>query len=45
MQSQERSARIKRGGRFDISVNVKRTLAVLNHLPKADAISGKIRKT
>ena len=40
-----RPAILKRAGHFDISVNVERTLAVLNHLPKADAVSGKIRKT
>jgi UDP-glucose:(heptosyl)LPS alpha-1,3-glucosyltransferase len=40
-----RSAILERAGHFDISVNVERTLAVLNHLPKADAVSGKIRKT
>jgi glycosyltransferase involved in cell wall biosynthesis len=30
---------------FDISVNVRRTLAVLRHVPRADSVSGKIRKT
>jgi len=30
---------------FDISKNVQRTLAVLTHVLKADAVSGKIRKT
>ncbi len=40
-----RSAILERAGRFDISVNVDRTLATLRHVPKADAVSGKIRKT
>ncbi len=40
-----RPAILERAGQFDISVNVERTLAVLNHLPKADAVSGKMRKT
>jgi UDP-glucose:(heptosyl)LPS alpha-1,3-glucosyltransferase len=40
-----RPAILERAGHFDISVNVERTLAALNHLPKADAVSGKIRKT
>ena len=40
-----RPAIMERAARFDITQNVERTLAVLNHLPKADAVSGKIRKT
>ncbi|MEO7723651.1 MAG: glycosyltransferase family 4 protein [Chthoniobacterales bacterium] len=40
-----RSAILERAGYFDISVNVERTLAVLNHVPRAEAVSGKIRKT
>ena len=40
-----RSAILERAGHFDISVNVERTLAVLHHVPKADAVSGKIRNT
>ena len=36
---------LERASHFDISVNVERTLAILNHVPKADAVSGKIRKT
>ncbi len=40
-----RPAILERAGLFDIGVNVERTLAVLNHVPKADAVSGKIRKT
>ena len=40
-----RAAILDRAGHFDISVNVQRTLAVLNHVPKAEAVSGKIRKT
>ncbi|MEO8045138.1 MAG: glycosyltransferase family 4 protein [Spartobacteria bacterium] len=40
-----RAAILERAGHFDISVNVERTLAVLNHVPKAEAVSGKIRKT
>jgi UDP-glucose:(heptosyl)LPS alpha-1,3-glucosyltransferase len=40
-----RPAILERAGRFDISVNVERTLAVLNHVARADAASGKIRKT
>ena len=40
-----RSAILERAGYFDISVNVERTLAVLHHAPKAEAVSGKIRKT
>ena len=40
-----RPAILERASRFDIAVNVERTLAVLNHVPKADAVSGKIRKT
>ena len=40
-----RPAILKRAGRFDIATNVERTLAVLNHVPAADEVSGKIRKT
>ncbi|MGH8095167.1 MAG: glycosyltransferase family 4 protein [Chthoniobacterales bacterium] len=40
-----RLAILERASHFDISVNVARTLAVLSHLPRADAVSGKIRKT
>jgi UDP-glucose:(heptosyl)LPS alpha-1,3-glucosyltransferase len=40
-----RPAILERAGHFDISVNVERTLAALNHVPKAEAVSGKIRKT
>ena len=40
-----RPAILERAGHFDISVNVERTLAVLNHVPRAEAVSGKIRKT
>jgi UDP-glucose:(heptosyl)LPS alpha-1,3-glucosyltransferase len=40
-----RPAILERASHFDISVNVTRTLAVLNHVPKAEAESGKIRKT
>ena len=40
-----RPAILERAGLFDIGVNVERTLAVLNHVPKAAAVSGKIRKT
>lgn len=36
---------LERASRYDISVNVLHTFAVLSHLPKADAVSGKIRKT
>lgn len=35
---------LERAGHFDISANVERTLAVLSHISKADAVSGKIRK-
>jgi UDP-glucose:(heptosyl)LPS alpha-1,3-glucosyltransferase len=34
---------LERASHFDIAVNVERTLAVLNRLPKADAVSGKSR--
>lgn len=40
-----RSAILERASHFDISVNVRRTLSVLNHVPRAEAVSGKIRKT
>jgi UDP-glucose:(heptosyl)LPS alpha-1,3-glucosyltransferase len=40
-----RSAILERARQFDISVNVDRTLAVLHHAPKAEVVSGKIRKT
>ncbi len=40
-----RPAILERAGHFDISVNVARTLAVLDHVPRAEAVSGKIRKT
>jgi len=40
-----RPAILERAGLFDIQVNVERTLTVLNHVPKAAAVSGKIRKT
>ena len=40
-----RPAILERAGQFDISVNVERTLAALNHFSKAEAVSGKIRKT
>jgi UDP-glucose:(heptosyl)LPS alpha-1,3-glucosyltransferase len=36
-----RPAILERASHFDITVNVQRTLAVLNRLPKADAVSGK----
>jgi UDP-glucose:(heptosyl)LPS alpha-1,3-glucosyltransferase len=39
-----RAAIVERAGHFDITQNVERTLDVLNHLPRADAVSGKIRK-
>jgi UDP-glucose:(heptosyl)LPS alpha-1,3-glucosyltransferase len=38
-----RPAILERASHFDIAVNVARTLAVLNRLPKADAVSGKSR--
>lgn len=44
-RSVARTPIIERAGSFDIARNVERTLDVLNHLPKADAVSGKIRKT
>ena len=40
-----RSTILERASFFDIAVNVERTLAVLNHALKADAVSGKIWKT
>ena len=40
-----RPAILERAGHFDISVNVERTLSVLTQVRKADAVSGKIRKT
>jgi UDP-glucose:(heptosyl)LPS alpha-1,3-glucosyltransferase len=40
-----RTAIVERASRFDITRNVEGVLDVLNHLPKADAVSGKIRKT
>jgi UDP-glucose:(heptosyl)LPS alpha-1,3-glucosyltransferase len=40
-----RPAILERASQFDISVNVRRTLAILNHVPRAEAASGKIRKT
>ena len=40
-----RPAILERASQFDISVNVRRTLAVLYHVPRADAVSGKIRNT
>ncbi len=40
-----RPAILEHAGQFDISINVERTLAVLNHVPRAEAVSGKIRKT
>lgn len=40
-----RPAILERAGHFDISVNVERTLAVLTQVARADAVSGKIRKT
>ena len=40
-----RPAILERARLFDIAVNVERTLAVLNHVPRAAAVSGKIRKT
>jgi UDP-glucose:(heptosyl)LPS alpha-1,3-glucosyltransferase len=40
-----RSEILERASQFDISVNVARTLAVFSHVPRADAVSGKIRKT
>src|SRR5262249_35932661 len=40
-----RPAILDRAGHFDISVNVERTLGVLTQVAKADAVSGKIRKT
>jgi UDP-glucose:(heptosyl)LPS alpha-1,3-glucosyltransferase len=44
-REQARPAILERASHFDISVNVERTLAVIDQLPKADAVSGKIRKT
>ncbi|HEY3663468.1 MAG TPA: glycosyltransferase family 4 protein [Chthoniobacterales bacterium] len=44
-RARSRAAILERAGHFDISVNVERTLAVLNHVPKAEAVSGKMRKT
>jgi UDP-glucose:(heptosyl)LPS alpha-1,3-glucosyltransferase len=40
-----RQAILDRAGQFDISVNVARTLAVLNQAARAEALSGKIRNT
>ncbi|CAN5373149.1 glycosyltransferase family 4 protein [soil metagenome] len=40
-----RPALLECAGKFDISVNVERTLEVLNHALNAEAVSGKIRKT
>lgn len=40
-----RTAIVERASHFDITRNVEGVLDVLNHLPKADAVSGKIRKT
>src|SRR6185295_4008180 len=40
-----RTAIMERASHFDITRNVEGVLDVLNHLPKADAVSGKIRKT
>jgi len=40
-----RSAILERAALFGIAANVERTLAVLNHVPKAAAVSGKIRNT
>jgi len=40
-----RSVIVELAAGFDISVNVRRTLAVLSHVPRADVASGKIRKT
>jgi len=40
-----RPAILECAGHFDISRNVERTLAVLTQVFKADAVSGKIRKT
>jgi UDP-glucose:(heptosyl)LPS alpha-1,3-glucosyltransferase len=40
-----RPAILERAGCFDISVNVNRTLSVLHHAPRAEAVSGKMRKT
>jgi UDP-glucose:(heptosyl)LPS alpha-1,3-glucosyltransferase len=40
-----RPAIMERASLFDIGVNVERTLAVLNHVAKAAAVSEKIRKT
>ena len=40
-----RPAILECAGHFDISVNVGRTLAVLTHVAKAEAVSGKIRNT
>jgi UDP-glucose:(heptosyl)LPS alpha-1,3-glucosyltransferase len=37
-----RATILERAGHFDISVNVERTLAILDQLLKADAVSGKI---
>ena len=39
-----RMTTLDRAGQFDISVNVERTLAVLNQVPRAEALSGKMRK-
>ena len=44
-RDQARPAIIERASHFDISANVARTLEVLHHLAKADAVSGKIRNT
>ena len=44
-RDQARPAIIERASHFDISANVARTLDVLHHLAKADAVSGTIRNT
>lgn len=44
-RSAARAAILERAGQFDISVNVERTLAVLRYAPRAEPVSGKIRKT
>jgi UDP-glucose:(heptosyl)LPS alpha-1,3-glucosyltransferase len=44
-RSAARASIVELAAGFDISVNVRRTLAVLRHVPRADSVSGKIRKT
>ena len=44
-RSSARRAILERASHFDISVNVARTLAVLHQAARAEAVSGKMRKT